>query len=112
MSGEYTFPRDKNGIAIWPEIAYLDKHNDVAIRRFSPTRKYTVSLSMIHSYYSWQAIEITNSIQSIVFGRDPEKHKEAALLCRKASIALGEAAKVGQELKREMMNIANKRKKD
>ena len=114
MAEEFVFPRDRCGIAIWPEIAYLNSSSRlVAIRRFSPTRKYTVSLSMIHSYYVLQGLEIANSIQTIVFDHSVDKMRIAELLCRKASIAFGEASKVKLELERQNDEYnAQKKKKD
>lgn len=93
-------PSDKNGIRLFPDVAYLNGYGEIAIRRFSPTRKRSVSLSILSANYSWQGIEITNSIQSIVFGRSTEKMKIAELLCRKAAGAFAEAANVNREIER------------
>ena len=93
-------PSDKNGIRLFPEIAYLNAYGEITIRRFSLSRKYKASLSILCANYTWQGIEITNSIQSIVFGRSSEKLKIAELLCRKAAGAFAEAANVNREIER------------
>lgn len=93
-------PSDKNGIRLFPEIAYLNAYGEITIRRFSLSRKYKTSLSILGANYSWQGIEITNSIQSIVFGRTPDKMQLAERLCRKAANAFAEAANVELEIQR------------